>query len=382
MKEILADIRRKLQEGSYKNEEHVRFALVGRLLQALGWDIWNPRQVYAEFVAVPEEDKTKVDIALFSQGNLPAVFIEVKNVGKGTVNLEETERQLRDYNRNITALFCVITDGVVWRFYNSKSQGQFSSKCFKYFDLLTDDLEDVGLSLLTFLGKADVESGNAEKESQALLRLSQRQKVMEECLPRARRMTQEAPFPALPDALIALVAAPEHGFTVSRKEAEEFINSFQNRAPTVAQSQPKEKPLPVVRPLREPMNDVVSLAPDRSPSLTHTSIDSGIFGMERADNWNALVCVGIKLAIGKGYGVKEIQRWVNGQLEEGSITDRGFHPVPGTNTSLQYMEANRAWENALALAKQLKCEIRVEFHWRQNDAAAHPGKPGLLQWPT
>jgi hypothetical protein len=46
------------------------------------------------------------------------------------------------------------------------------------------------------------------------------------------------------------------------------------------------------------------------------------------------------------------------------------------------MEANRAWENALALAKKLNCEIRVDFHWRQNDAAAHPGQAGLLHWAT
>src|ERR1035437_5794467 len=50
------------------------------------------------------------------------------------LDLEDTEKQLRDYNRNITALFCVITDGVSWRFYYSKSQRQFSSKCFKDFN--------------------------------------------------------------------------------------------------------------------------------------------------------------------------------------------------------------------------------------------------------
>ncbi len=380
MKEIIADIRRKLQDGSYRNEEHVRFALVGRLLQALGWDIWNPQVVNAEFVAVPEEDNKKVDLALFSRGNLPAVFIEVKNIGKATLNREETEKQIRDYNKNITALFCVITDGVTWRFYYSKSQGQFASKCFKDFDLLNDDLDDVELSLLTFLGKADIDNGNAEKEAQALLRLTQNQKIMEECLAKARRMTQEPPFPSLPDALIALVAAPEHGLTVSRKEAEEFISSAHNRVPVVSPSVTREPHAPVAEPPRVSTDNVVSLTPERPASLAHTSIESGVLGGERADNWNALVCAGIKLAIAKGYDISQIRRWVNGQVEEGSVIDRGFHPVPGTKVSLQYMDANRAWENALALAKQLKCEIRVDFHWRRHEAAAYPGQAGLLHW--
>lgn len=36
LKEILEDIRRKLKRGVYQNEEHVRLALVARVVQALG----------------------------------------------------------------------------------------------------------------------------------------------------------------------------------------------------------------------------------------------------------------------------------------------------------------------------------------------------------
>jgi len=62
MTEILAEIRKHLQEGSYRNEEHVRFSLVGRILESLDWDIWNPRQVFPEYVPVPEEDNKKIDL--------------------------------------------------------------------------------------------------------------------------------------------------------------------------------------------------------------------------------------------------------------------------------------------------------------------------------
>ena len=39
LRQIIEDIRRKLQAGVYQNEEHVRLSLVARVVQALGWDI-------------------------------------------------------------------------------------------------------------------------------------------------------------------------------------------------------------------------------------------------------------------------------------------------------------------------------------------------------
>ena len=82
MREIPTDIRERLQRGEYQNEEHVRLSLVCRLLFKLGWNIWSLREVNTEFPAIPTEDKTKVDIALFAKESFPSVFIEVKAVGK------------------------------------------------------------------------------------------------------------------------------------------------------------------------------------------------------------------------------------------------------------------------------------------------------------
>ncbi len=84
MKDMLLDIRQKLNEGVYKNEEHVRLSLVGRVIQRLGWDLWNPREVNSEFAVLPQEDQSRVDLALFLTPHSPVVFIEVKPVGKLT----------------------------------------------------------------------------------------------------------------------------------------------------------------------------------------------------------------------------------------------------------------------------------------------------------
>jgi hypothetical protein len=91
-----------------------------------------------------------VDIALFSKPRLPDVFIETKPLGRITTNLPETETQLRNYNRDNTALFSIITDGRVWRFYLSRAGGKFSEKCFKVIDLQGDDLDDIQISFSKF----------------------------------------------------------------------------------------------------------------------------------------------------------------------------------------------------------------------------------------
>jgi hypothetical protein len=260
MHEVLFDIRKKLQDNSYVNEEHVRLSLVARIVRELGWDLWNPKEVNAEFAAVPQEDQSRVDFALFLSKFSPSVFIEVKAVGKLSGNIVPIERQLRDYNRNNTALFSIITDGRQWRFYYSQTGGEFSKKCFKVIDLLEDDIDDVEMFFAAFLSKSEIKNGNAERDAENYLKLNQKQRAMEDALPKARRLILEAPFPSLPQALIELTS--EAGFSVTIEEASNFIEQsstgvdvYQESGP-VAQEKYKTGPVestsPTKRSQKEP----------------------------------------------------------------------------------------------------------------------------------
>ncbi len=247
VKDTLTDIRKKLQEGFYKNEEHVRLSLVARVLQQLGWDIWNPAQVFTEFPVVPSEDLSRVDIALFSNPYEPSVFIEVKAVGKLDRNIFAVERQLRDYNRNNTAPFSIITDGRKWRFYYSQTGGEFAQKCFKVVDILKDDIDDLQVSFLAFMSKSKIISGDAGRDAQSFLRLSRKQRVMENSLPKARRMVMIPPYPSLPDALAQLVS--QDGYSVTIEETLEFIQKIDNQPVVSATPQvqpPKATPVSVI----------------------------------------------------------------------------------------------------------------------------------------
>lgn len=161
MRQILEDIRNKLSGDVYKNEEHIRLSLVIRILLKLGWNIWNPKEVYSEFPVKPNEDQTKVDLALILDSKSPSVFIEIKALGKLKGNIGVIERQLRDYNRDNTAMFTVMTDGQNWRFYYSQTGGEFTDKRFKTFDIKNDDMNDIELSLQSFLSKSEISKGNA-----------------------------------------------------------------------------------------------------------------------------------------------------------------------------------------------------------------------------
>ena len=232
MNELLADIKAKLQNGDYKNEEHIRLSLVARILQNLGWDIWNPKEVNTEFIVVPNEDKTRVDVALFLTPFAPAVFIEIKGVGQIQGRLQDIERQLRDYNRNNTALFTIITDGHEWRFYYSQTGGEFLKKCFETFDFVEDNLNDIEESFATFLKKSEIENENAKRKAENYLQKNQKQQTAEDCLSEARRRISEPPYPNLPDALIALVR--EKGFSLTTDEAARFIKEANERKPSVS----------------------------------------------------------------------------------------------------------------------------------------------------
>jgi len=291
----------------------------------------------------------------------------VKPVG-GITDLVQTERQLRDYNRNITASFCIITDGRTWRFYYSLTPGEFGEKCFRTVDLLSDDLDDVKRTFTMFLDKNRVQSEEARKEAQRFLSLNRTERIMADCIPDARRAIQQAPYPSLPDALKEL--AETRGIHVSREDAAAFIEKSEKQPP------PPDKD-------REPQrrtDGVTEYDPDNPPDLSRTAITSATIGGQGARNWNDLVAAGIRLAWEQGHtDIAEMHNWTGANIRPGRHTRNGFHLVRGANVSFQYVQASRAWEIASKIAAKLRVPITVDFIWRDDPDAAHPGQQARMQ---
>jgi hypothetical protein len=251
MLDTLTAIRQRLRAKDYHNEEHVRLALVARVVQQLGWDIWNPREVYAEFKATRKEDNTRVDLALFTHDfEATTIFIECKGVGGLAQDLAAVEKQLRDYNRDHTALFTLLTDGRHWRFYYSFTSGEFKDKLFCKVDLLTDDLEEVAGYFDTFLHRDNILNHSARHKAEAYLTLGKKERAMQDVLPDAQKLVSQPPFPSLPQAMVQLLAAKI--LTISVGEAQDFLlgNSLRPAAPASASATDVAPPSKATRPPR------------------------------------------------------------------------------------------------------------------------------------
>ena len=271
MKEILVDVISRLKHGDYKNEEHVRLSLVCRVLEHLGWDIWNPRELFPEFAAMPQEDASRVDVALFMPPQLlrPAVFIEVKTVGKLVSTIQSAELQLRNYNRNNQADISVLTDGQIWRFYLSSASGEFSDKCFEKLDLCASDvsLDDLELAFDTFLSKEAVQSGKAVEEARIYLKRTDAERIMYDMLPIAQRDIEEDPTLSLIECFIK--RCTERGAECPRDKAIRFIKDARHRQiPTTTHN-----PAAVTQPTRavsnvpQPTDAQIQKRPTEQPSI-------------------------------------------------------------------------------------------------------------------
>jgi len=316
MKELLEDIAAKLRSNAYSNEEHVRLSLVARLLQALGWDIWNPQEVNTEFGAVRTEDSTRVDIALFARRTEPAVYIEVKAVGKIDRNLPEIERQMRDYNRNNTAVFSILTDGRKWRFYLSRAGGEFSQKCFKEFDLLNklEAMEDIELVFYAFLSKEDISNGRALREAEQYLNSTQRQRAMRNALPTAKRDTESNPDLGLATLLVRRVK--DEGVDVSENEAKEFILSIASQAEgtesLITPSEQESKPTIVEHPRRASggksvQQNTVTKAPSPKPGDWLSNVEE-LRSVTHLGSWKA-ICDHLGIEVAGDSARRKLRAW-------------------------------------------------------------------------
>lgn len=375
MKDALLDIRAKLDERAYKNEEHVRLNLVLRVLGELGWSIWDPKEINAEFVVAPGEDKTKVDVAIFLNNYTPVVFMEIKALGQLSGKLPEIEKQLRDYNRNNTALFSIITDGQEWRFYFSQTGGEFSHKCFKVVNLLRDEIEDVEKNFRSFLSKTEISCGNAQREAEGYLQLSQKQRVIEDCLPLARRMIQDPPYPSLPEALIKQVK--DRGFNLTTDEATRLIQGAieKNEPPATAERPVRQQPQPAR--FSERSTQARQILPDEPGDLRFTKVLEGQLGEEKGTTWRELLETGIRQTLKQGASIADLRAELTLNIVDGDKTDSGFSPIVGTRLSLQGVDAGKAVRNLVAMARRNRLELYVRVRWGSDSKFA--GQEGILQ---
>lgn len=155
---LIERIRERLAQGAYANEAAISHGVVTPIINALGWDSADPEQLVPEYSI----ERGRVDFALFGLGHRPAVFIEVKAIGRAV----EGDRQLFEYAFHQGVPLCVLTDGREWSFYLPSGQGSYEDR--RVYRLQLDDRrpEECERVLTRYLARDRVRDQSAFEDAQ------------------------------------------------------------------------------------------------------------------------------------------------------------------------------------------------------------------------
>ena len=142
------------------SEADISLGVILRILDALNWSTYNPREVSPEYSV----ENRWVDYALLI-GNTPQVFIEVK---KGGEPLEKHQEQLLDYAFRQGVKVAILTNGVTWWFYLPLRAVSWEQRKVATVELDKQDKEEISHKLMNLLGKENVRSGQAVQNAETL----------------------------------------------------------------------------------------------------------------------------------------------------------------------------------------------------------------------
>ena len=121
-------------KDNIKTEEATKTSLIMPLIQALGYDVFNPEEFVPEFIAdVGIKKGEKIDYAIMDSGS-PVILIEAKSVHE---KLLKHDSQLFRYFGTTKAKFAILTNGIEYRFYTDLEEpNRMDIKPFFVFNLL------------------------------------------------------------------------------------------------------------------------------------------------------------------------------------------------------------------------------------------------------
>ncbi|MDR1020723.1 MAG: type I restriction enzyme HsdR N-terminal domain-containing protein [Synergistaceae bacterium] len=121
--------------NSIQTEEATKMSLIAPLIQALGYNIFDPSEVVPEFIAdVGTKKGEKIDYAILSDGK-PIMIIECKWSGASLT--DENKNQLIRYFVTLPdTKIAILTNGLVYQFYTDiDRESQLDAKPYFQFDI-------------------------------------------------------------------------------------------------------------------------------------------------------------------------------------------------------------------------------------------------------
>lgn len=95
--------------------------------------------------------------------------------------------------------------------------------------------------------------------------------------------------------------------------------------------------------------------------------------------WSTILLTMIGEVKAKGIEGEKLVRELAIPAKAAQYEDEGFKYHPDLGISIQGQSASDCWKEVDRLAKKWRIPVTVEFWWRQNPKAQHPGKTGVLE---
>ena len=229
LEDTIQKIQENLRTGSFSNEASVSNGAVLPILNDLGWPVFNTAVVHPQYTVRPVDQVGRkwVDFALRNPNSgKPAVFVEVKDVGKGATG----EAQLFGYAFHEGVPLVVLTDGREWSFYLPAGSGSYEDRRVHKLDLLEQDISECSYRLQRYLAHIDVVQEKAFENAKADYDSSNREAAIQQSLPEAWRKLLEDPDEHLVNYFAEKVE-DLCGFKPDYKLCAEFISNGKDPSP-------------------------------------------------------------------------------------------------------------------------------------------------------
>jgi hypothetical protein len=118
-----------------------------------------------------------------------------------------------------------------------------------------------------------------------------------------------------------------------------------------------------------------------APGLAFTKpLAASVNGKQiRSPRWSAILLNVITQLAAKGLKGEKLVRELGIPAKAEKYEDEGFKYHADLGISIQGQSAADAWREIERIADKWKFPVSIEFWWRQNSKAQHPGRTGILR---
>lgn len=128
LRDVVRDVISKIRRYQDRNigEQNTKASLIEPVLEALGWDVRDPDEVFREFKAKSVDSPVDYALTILRK---PRLFVEAKGLGETLTNRKWVS-QVLSYATIAGVEWCVLSDGDEYRFYNANAPLDAEEKLF------------------------------------------------------------------------------------------------------------------------------------------------------------------------------------------------------------------------------------------------------------